>query len=320
MRNVIIFSTAICAISLVGCQVRPEIGEVNSTKNSEKLESTTYEPENKQQKSYDLSYFGGEAEVSTYSLKRARYNDVHPGEAVLIFVTEPFLSDEQVKLERGSSEQKTSILKLNKIERFTTGVYDYSMYTSVFTPIEKFKPEHPLKVTFSSQDWCGQAFAQINNSNGYEYQHNSYFQAEGDTSYHLEYTFVEDNLFNLARIDDQMLPVDEFQILPSQSYVRTAHIEYKPYEAIGSKSINDTSLIYNYEIPELKRSVRVFMDPQDHNKILKWTETYPTVFDGKLRTSEYNLKESRKIPYWRLNSRSDEIRRENLRIETTFSE
>ena len=194
------------------------------------------------------------------------------------------------------------------------------MYTSVFTPTEKFKPEHPLKVTFSSQDWCGQAFAQINNSNGYEYRHNSYFQAEGDTSYHLEYAFVEDNLFNLARINEELLPVDEFKILPAQSYVRTAHIEYKSYTAIGSKDMSDTLLVYNYEIPELKRSVRVFLDPEDHNKILKWTETYPTVFDGKLRTSEYILKESRKLPYWRLNSRSDKNQRENLKVITSFSE
>jgi len=45
----------------------------------------------------DDYWYQGKAEISSYQLEQARYSDVHPGEAVLVFVTEDFLTDKQVK-------------------------------------------------------------------------------------------------------------------------------------------------------------------------------------------------------------------------------
>lgn len=42
------------------------------------------------------SWFSGEAELNRYRLSQARYGELHEGEAVLIFVTEEFLPQEQV--------------------------------------------------------------------------------------------------------------------------------------------------------------------------------------------------------------------------------
>ncbi|MEM1407815.1 MAG: septum formation inhibitor Maf, partial [Bacteroidota bacterium] len=35
-------------------------------------------------------WYAGKAEITSYELKQSRYGEVHDGEAVLIFVTEPF--------------------------------------------------------------------------------------------------------------------------------------------------------------------------------------------------------------------------------------
>lgn len=314
MRKYIRLIHFLLILTLLGCT-----NDSASNSKSENLkEGSTKEgfnPQNKTDKSYKVDYFSGEAEISTYELSRARYDNNHPGEAVLIFVTEPFLFKDQVKSDEGSTDQTGQVLKMNRIDRFTTGIYDYSMYTSVFTPSEGFEIQHPLKITFSSQDWCGQVFAQLNNSNGLKYSQYSYFQSEGDTVFDVPYTITEDNIFNIARIDVDELPIGDFEILPSQSYLRTAHIDFKPYEARSSMEKSDSMIVYNYEIPALQRSVRIFLEPNNHNRISQWTETYPTIFDGVLRTSKYQLKSTRKTPYWKKNKLKDTHLRDSLKLD-----
>ena len=64
----------------------------------------------------------GVAELSRYSLRQARYGETHEGEAVLVFVTEPFLPDAQVKDDDGNAPDAVAVLKLNAYRRFHTGI------------------------------------------------------------------------------------------------------------------------------------------------------------------------------------------------------
>jgi hypothetical protein len=271
--------------------------------------------ENRTKKQYDLSYFSGKAEVNTYNLEKARYNDIHSGESILIFVTEPFLKEEQVKADHPAEDESVSVLKMNRIDRFSTGIYDYSIYTSVFTPTSNFEPTYPLKVTMSSQDWCGQSFMQLNNDKGFEFMLRSYFESEGDTSMRTPYEFTEDNLFNLARIDTSLLPKGEFDIIPTMSHLRLSHHELKAYKGNASLASLENQVVYSYDIPEIKRGVRIFMDPKNHFQIVRWEETYPTVFDGTLRKSTYTLKSSERLPYWELNQTKDAHMRDSLSLK-----
>ncbi len=83
---------------------------------------------------FNSYWYGGKAELAHYDLEQARYGEIHTGEAVFVFVTENMLLNEQVKFEHGDGEN-TSVLKLNAIRRFKTGIYDYSLMRSVFTPV-----------------------------------------------------------------------------------------------------------------------------------------------------------------------------------------
>ncbi|NJN50400.1 MAG: hypothetical protein HC798_04855 [Polaribacter sp.] len=61
---------------------------------------------------YKSDYFKkGKAEVSIYKLEQNRYQEIHPGKLVSIFVTEDFLIDKQVKNETYQSKILTWILK-----------------------------------------------------------------------------------------------------------------------------------------------------------------------------------------------------------------
>ena len=138
------------------------------------------EYEREQFKSY---WYKGEAELNRYSLEQARYSELHEGAAVLVFVTEPFLKDKQVKLDGPYRSGADNVLKLNRIHRFTTGVYDYSLMNSVFTA-ENAQAAPTYKVSTTVQDWCGHVFNQLNlDGDSYKLQVRSYFEAEADHNY-----------------------------------------------------------------------------------------------------------------------------------------
>ena len=137
-------------------------------------------------------WYQGKAELTRYQLEQARYGEVHSGDAVLIFVTECFLPDKQVKHEH-SQFNSTSVLKMNSSRKFFTGIYPYSILTSVFTPVAFNEEIHSLKVTSSTQEWCGQTYAQLNLRNGeYKGLLHSYFQNEADQHFELKASKLED--------------------------------------------------------------------------------------------------------------------------------
>ena len=104
----------------------------------------------------------GKAELNHYELIQNRYRDLHNGEVVLVFVREDFLYEKQVKNDYYLNPNSTPILKTNKLLRFPTGLYDYSLMTSVFTPFDAQAFPQTLKVSHTAQDWCGQGYLQMN--------------------------------------------------------------------------------------------------------------------------------------------------------------
>ncbi|PKR81634.1 hypothetical protein CW751_03670 [Brumimicrobium salinarum] len=263
----------------------------------------------------DLSLFSGQAEIAIYKLNKARYKGIHPGEAVLIFVTEPFLTDKQVKADQPDDKKSQKVLKLNRIDRFKTGIYDYSQYTSVFTPIDNEKAKYPLKITMGSQDWCGQSFTQINKKKAYAYRHFSYFENEGDTAFRIPHVYTGDNMMNLARISPDLLPQGDFQILPAFNYLRSAQVSAKSYYANASIEETDEGYLYVYNIPELKRTVRYYISSKNQYQITQWEEHYPTVLNNEMHQSVYTLEKVKYIPYWKHNNAEDIHLREELQLD-----
>lgn len=258
--------------------------------------------------------FSGQAEICTYEVSKARYNNNHPGEAVLVYVTEQFEAEKQVKSDSPQPTLSYTVLKLNYLLRFSTGIYDYSMFTSVFTPAYQDEINYPVKITNSSQDWCGQSFMQVNQKENYHIQLRSYFESEGDTDFNIAKVYSEDNFLTMVRIAPESLPTGDVEVLPSLNYLRTAHIEAKPYAASAKLEKNENEWVYSYEIPALKRSVKLCIDPSTNYRITSWTENYPTVFDGEMRTTTYTLKAVTVSKYWEKNNLEDTPLRDSLKL------
>jgi len=264
----------------------------------------------------------GEAEISRYELSQNRYRDVHPGEAILVFVTEDFLTDKQVKNERYVNPNSTPVLKTNYLKRFTTGIYDYSLMTSVFTPTQVEDFPHTLKVSTTAQDWCGHAYMQVNKEKGnYRMQLHSYFENEADQKKQAPVAMLEDEIFNRIRMHPAGLPTGEIKLLPSTTYCRLMHKAFRPRRAIaetetylGNEFPGDTLDLYRIEYPELKRTLEFVYERKAPHRIAGWKETYPSL-DGKLRTTLARRSGIVKSPYWEQNALQDTSLRADLEVQ-----
>ena len=203
-------------------------------------------------------WYNGQDEISRYRLDQVQYGAVNPGEAVLIFVTEDFRTDTQVKLESDAKDKATSVLKLNSIRRFVTGIYDYSLYSSVFTPIDTKKYERSQKVTMSSQDWCGQVYTQLNLDGGkYDVMKRSYFEKDASEDFKIDAAWLEDEIWTRLRMDPAALPKGETQVIPAAYAARLAGQKLEPQKAVGTLADYAGKCFYRKSLaaifPELPR-------------------------------------------------------------------
>ena len=182
-------------------------------------------------KAFKEYWYAGKAEITSYTLKQARYGEIRDGHAVLVFVTEPFETSKQVKADRPDSNSE-SVLKLNSTRKFLTGIYPYSIMSSTFYPVAD--NQHALKLSNSVQEWCGQVYTQLNNRKQFEINAFSYFESEGDQSLELPKSALENELWTQMRINPTHLPQGDFTILPALEYIRLKHLPFKAYSARGS--------------------------------------------------------------------------------------
>jgi hypothetical protein len=107
------------------------------------------------QPQFDRHWYDGKAELDGYRLVVSRYGENRSGTAVMVFVTEPFSESMRVKMDDADANPGDTFtaLKLNLVRDFQTGVYDYNTMVSVFARAETMEP---VKVSFSSAEWCGQ--------------------------------------------------------------------------------------------------------------------------------------------------------------------
>ncbi len=269
-------------------------------------------------------WYQGKAEVSSYDLQQARYSDVHPGEAVLVFVSEDFLTDKQVKNDNYTNKNSIPILKNNFLRKFTTGIYDYSIMTSVFTPADAKKFPSTPKVTISSQDWCGQSFMQINQQkNKYKVQLRSYFENEGDKDFTIDGALLEDEIFNRIRMNPDALPTGKTQLVPSATIVRLMHLEMQPMATIITKKAytgtdfkGDNLVAYEIEYPTLKRKLTIVYQQKAPYIIEGWVDKY-TALSRQQLTTKATRKKTILSPYWQQHGSKDVVLRKELDL-TTF--
>jgi len=308
MNVVIKACLLILAISLLGCK-NEETAEASKELKTAPIAAKTPNsiPLSHQFKAY---WYQGVAEITSFELLQERYGEIRTGTAVQIFVTEDFLPDSQVKAET-SNPANIPVLKLNATKKFQTGVYPYAIMESTFYPVKQ--GSHALKVSASIQEWCGQVYTQINNRDSLQVQRHSYFQGEADQQYKLAKSYMENELWNLLRINPEALPTGNLKLVPSLEYLQLRHVPVKAYSATASLKNGSYTVTY----PDLERRLIVQFNPEFPYDILGWEESIAVGSGREKRIMSTKAKRMHKIQtaYWAKNSNEDAYLREELGLE-----
>ncbi|MGO4921199.1 septum formation inhibitor Maf [Maribacter spongiicola] len=307
--NTALYSVFALLILFASCKENPQ--DPSKTLAMTTAEVGTELPKKQLSEDFKKYWFNGTAEITSYNLEQARYGELREGSAVMIYVTEPFLPDAQVKADN-NNKNNIPVLKLNSTKNYLTGIYPYSIMTSSFYPVQD--NQHALKLSFSSQEWCGHVYAQLNNKDDFEIMSHSYFESEGDQDYHVEKTNLENEIWNKIRINPSDLPIGEISMIPSLEFIRLSHKELKIYEVITSLTEEDGMNTYEIRYPELERTLKINFENKFPFLIESWTDTFLEGFGNnkKVLTSKATRINRITTPYWRQNSNKDLSLRDSL--------
>ncbi|MEM8999589.1 MAG: septum formation inhibitor Maf [Bacteroidota bacterium] len=310
----IMYSLTVIPLLLSGCKKDQKENTAQLALNSATIEksiaSTNKRPLSKEFKEY---WYAGDAEITSYHLEQARYGEIREGKAVLIYVTEPFLPEVQVKADQ-SNTNNIPVLKLNATKKYLTGIYPYSIMSSTFYPVNK--NGHALKTSLSVQEWCGHVYAQINNREAFEFTSHSYFEGEADQLINIEKAVMENELWNKIRISPEDLPIGEFQIVPSLEFLRVKHIEPKVFKASAVLNTSDGITTYTLDYVDMQRKLTINFTTDFPHTIESWTEEFTSGFgrNAKLLISKGTKLKSLKTAYWGQNSNSYVTLRDSLNL------
>lgn len=269
------------------------------------------------------SHWGdGMAEIASYDLTHPHYGAERKGTAVAIFVTETFDPEQRVKDDGGEG---VSVMKLNLVEDFPTGVYDYNLMTSVFVALEPAlgRPAGaPYKISFSAQEWCGQSWQQwLFDPAPIRRTSHSYFDGEADEEDLLALHpkgVVEDALWHWVRgfTGPALDPGGkaDLRILPAIKRLRQRHedpgwVAATLTRSSGTQTIDVPAGSFQVEkftaaAPGFTRAV--YVEAAAPHRIVRW-ETG----DGE----SADLIESERLEYWKMNGPDSESAVERLGLQ-----
>jgi hypothetical protein len=274
---------------------------------AEKREGIDYEK-------WGAYWYQGEAEINAFDLKQYRYGEAREGEAVLIFVTEDLSKKKQVKLDnpQDAGRDAVKVLKLNMTKSFTTGIYPYNMMLSVFSPV--YLASSALKLTASSQEWCGQSFTQLNlNGSSYKGRLYSYFEAEGDESFTIS-AIAEDHLWNVIRLDPKQLPLGEVDLIPGLLEQRFSHILPAAQKALlRVKQLDGRLDELEVDYVDYNRTLRIHYEREFPYQIVAFEEVR-YLDNGAEEVTRGERKSVRQIDYWNKNKSEDLRLRKELQL------
>jgi hypothetical protein len=261
-------------------------------------------------------WFTDKAELNSYRLQQAQNGALHPGEATLLFVTEDFRTDKQVKATR--SDKSIPVLRTAITKKFTTGLTDNSLLSTVFTPVDNPLFPNTLKVSMSGQEWDGHTYQQVNyRDNAYQVIGKSFAENEVDESYTVEKTVLEDELWNRIRINPDKLPTGETRLIPGTITARLRHKNLEPLPAKATLANYEGVLYpgkflksYTVEYPTDDRTLVIIFENLFPHRIVGWEETYDT--KDNLLTSRAVLTKTIQTDYWNHKAPTDSTLRREL--------
>jgi hypothetical protein len=270
----------------------------------------------------------GKAEIDGYRIVVDRYGHPRVGRGVAIYVTEPFSASKHVKLDDYTRHPSdvVDVLKLNLVRDFQTGIYDYHTMVSLFV---KSADLTPVKLAFTSSEWCGQVYEELNFEGAkLSERFASYFEDESSSSTTdiPRGGVIEDNLFVLLRgVPGGWLAPGEKRSVPYLAGAFWRHLAHRRF-AWSSATIERLRVSETVRVPAGSfatvvyvvragdgREGRFFIEVAYPHRIVRWVWTPASATLGAAPgapvlggTDSGELTGSTRLEYWKLNDPGDE--------------
>jgi len=250
----------------------------------------------------------GRAELSGYSVSTLRYGKPRLGHVVLVYVAEPMNSQTWIKDDDAPGDRRVEVLKLNHTLNFRTGIYPYSVMTSVFAPLDGLGRERfaPAKISLTAQEWCGQVYQQIlpKGDRFHSFGH-SYFASEGDSRETVPSggpALYEDALWiQLRELDGPFAGGGDWsgRLVPALWTARKAHRPLRPVQATirRGEATRDGVAVTRFTVTHAGGSRSFDVERAAPRRILGWSTN-----EGE----RAELLKTARLTYWRLNNPGDE--------------
>jgi hypothetical protein len=257
---------------------------------------------------FDSYWHDGKAELDGYRMTISRYGQARHAQGVAVYVTEPFSESKRVKVDNPGKDPSDVVdaLKLNLVRDFQTGIYDYNTMVSVFVRNRDFSP---VKVSFSSAEWCGHVFEELlftpGRVSGF---YNSYFEGETgkrDLAWPKD-GITEDSLWILLRgLRGDFLKPEEKKIFPLLTGTYFGRLAHKPLMWTDAEiERNDNT----YTVRTEGRTGTFTIEAGYPHRITHW-EMLPDI--------SADLTGSARLEYWKLHNNGDESYLKQLGLEPT---
>lgn len=256
-------------------------------------------------------WWDGKAELSGYKVTTMRYGEARAASVVLIYVTENMDRRSWIKDDRGDvpAKHKVPVLKLNRMLKFNTGIYPYSVMTSVFSPLDGQGRERfaPAKISLGSQEWCGHVHHAVHPKGArYHSRIQSYFSSEGDRAETVTTaagTLYEDALLiQLRELDGPFNGGKDWsgQLVPTLWSVRKAHQPLRPVAATIRRSVGsrDGTPVTRFVVKRGSLTTTLDVEQAAPRRILGWRGS-----DGE----QAALLKTTRLAYWKLNKPGGEV-------------
>jgi hypothetical protein len=251
----------------------------------------------------------GRAEMNGYRVVQPRYGADRAGTGVLIYVTEDMSDRLRVKADPGQHPPSDvyPVLKLNTIEDFQTGIYDYNVITSAFARVAAGWPV--AKVSFSSQEWCGSVYHQLlPRGERIDGVFHSYFDGEADGTEDLPLAaggVFEDALPILLRgWQGEYLKAGESRTVPFLPGLFKVRLRHRPL-AWGKATITRAAAVANVTVPAGTFPATVWtVDVEGSGRMTYEIEAAPPfrlVRRSGPGDERWELLGSTRLAYWKLN-------------------
>ena len=259
----------------------------------------------------------GRAEMSGYRISTPRYGAPREGELALVYVTEPHDRRTWIKDDTVEEPHRVNVMKLNVSLKFLTGIYPYSLLTSVFAPVDRYRPRgfSPVKLTLGSQEWCGNYFHEVwPAEDQLRSLRISYFASEGETVREIRVppdTLYEDALLiQLRELDGPFAGGGDWEgpLVPGLWSVRRRHGTVRPVPARITRERGRREGVpvtrFTVRLGEEERVIDV--ERERPRRVLGWRTS-----DGEVAA----LLGSERLAYWRLNGPGDEEERRRMGLD-----